>query len=211
MAVRVLVGQLGSSVGRFAGAVGGEREAATLPKLLSLARRRTTLWAMVDDISGERCTHYTLLRKEVSPCGGRGLRPCWRGFAPMAEYLGGGLRAPARPFGWLVDNPAGCPPANPRLPRLRRSDLGRFHGLTDSFSPIACRLSRLVSSSGVPPQSAEGTAGGGGRSPWGPGAAGPAVQGAPSPWGTDMSYPQLTGGRYPFTGERYPVTETAHS
>ena len=43
VAVRVLVGQLGSSVGRFAGAVGVEREAATLPKLLSLATRRTTL------------------------------------------------------------------------------------------------------------------------------------------------------------------------
>ena len=53
MAVRVLVGQLGSSVGRFAGAVGVGEEAATLPKLLSLARRRTTLWAMVDDISGK--------------------------------------------------------------------------------------------------------------------------------------------------------------
>ena len=168
---------------------------------------------MVDDISGERCTHYTLLRKEVSPLWGPGVfDPCWRGFAPMAEYLGGAFAPPRAPSGWPVDNPAGCPPANPRLPRLRRSDLGRFpHGLTDSFSPIACRLSRLVSSSGVLPQSAEGTAGGGGAAPGGRGPQAPPFRGHRPPLGTDMSYPQLTGGRYPFTGERYPVTETAHS
>ena len=93
------------------------------------------MWAMVDDISGERCTSLYLAAQGSEPLRGRGSStPSWRGFAPMAEYLGGGFRAPARPFGGPVDNPAGCPPANLRLPRLRRSDLGRFpHGLTDSF------------------------------------------------------------------------------
>ena len=129
----------------------------------------------------------------------------------MAEIPGRGFRAPA-PSGWPVDNPAGCPPAGPRLPRLRRSDLGRFPMVLQTlFPPIACRLSRLVSSSGVPPRVPKARQGRG-RSPGGPGAAGPAVHRGNRPlWETDMSYPQLTGGRYPFTGERYPVTETAHS
>ena len=108
----------------------------------------------------------------------------------MAEYLGGGFRAPRAPSGWPVDNPAGCPPANPRLPRLRRSDLGRFPMVLQTlFPPIACRLSRLVSSSGVPPQSAEGTAGGGGAQPRGPGAAGPPFRAIVPLWGLILATP----------------------
>ena len=130
----------------------------------------------------ERCTHYTLLRKEVSLQGGGGLRPpSWQA-SPRWLNTWAGAFAPPRALRVAVDNPAGCPPANPRLPRLRRSDLRRFPMVLQTlFPPIACRLSRLVSSSGVPPQSAEGTAGKGAAP--GAGAAGPAVQGQSSPSG----------------------------
>ena len=147
------------------------------------------------------------------PLRGRGFRPPAGGASPRWLNTWAGAFAPPRPFGWPVDNPAGCPPANLRLPRLRRSDLGRFpHGLTDSFSPIACRLSRLVSSSGGAAPRVPKARQGAGAQPLGAGGRRPRRSGGNRPlWGTDMSYPQLTGGRYPFTGERYPVTETAHS
>ena len=54
----------------------------------------------------------------------------------------------------------------------------------DSLPP-----SRLVSSSGVLPQSAEGTAGGGGAAPGGRGPQAPPFRGNRPLWGTDMSYP----------------------
>ena len=107
--------------------------------------------------------------------------PCWRGFAPMAEYLGG-LSRPRAPSGglWTTLRVAH------RLTRGFRAfgapTSGASMVLQTLFPPIACRLSRLVSSSGVPPQSAEGTAGAGAQPP-GAGAAGPAVQGAIVPSG----------------------------
>ena len=76
----------------------------------------------------EKWTHYTFLRKVVSPAAlGRLRHPQLAGSSTRELNTWAGVPAPPRaPFGWPVDNPAGCPPANPRLPRLRRSDLGRF-------------------------------------------------------------------------------------
>ena len=171
-----------AALGVSAGAVGVGEGGSDVAEALELGEAEDDFVGHGDDISGERCISlYLAAQGSESPLGAGGLRPCWRGFARWLNTWAGAFAPPRAPSGWWTTLRVAH-----RLTRGFRAFGAPTSGaspmvLQTLFPPIACRLSRLVSSSGGAAPECRRHGRGRGRSPPGAGAAGPAVQGGNRP------------------------------